>query len=272
MKQMSQNPAITWAIIFGFFLLIAFWYVALILLAIGAFIWLITAIDRVILEVNLNDWNSRLSGRVISHKDSHSIFEGIKIINSLPYALTSELAIKNGDTGLTKKEIALHNKRIYAKDSAATKLNQLLEKHSINFVNRLSVEEKAMRSALTCIDEIEWGQDALAQLEKLTNDLSKTLAVAPGNPLLEPSIEQLNNARARYLSEYDSIDKALDESKEILTDLAEYLSLPASIKPVITFDEISLGRQNQLKALKESFREVIELNNAYVDLCKERIV
>ena len=91
------------------------------------------------------------------------------------------------------------------------------------------------------------------QLEKLTNDISKTLSVATGNPLLELSIGQLNNARASYLSEYDSIDKALDESKEILTDLAEYLTLPASIKPVITFDEILLGRHNQLKQLKESF-------------------
>ena len=244
MTRATQNPAMVWIIFVSFFLLIAFWYVALILLAIGAFIWLITTIDRLILEVNLNEWNSRLYGRVVSHKNSHGIFEGIKIINSLPYVLVSELAIRDGDTGLIKKEIALGNTRIYAKDGSAPRLNQLIEKQSIKIVNRLSVEEKAMRSALACIDEIEWGQEALAELKRLTTDLSKTLAVAPSNPLLQPSISQLKDAHARYLSEYDRIDAALRESREILTDLAEYLSLPASVKPVITFDEISVGRQN----------------------------
>ena len=58
----------------------------------------------------------------------------------------------------------------------------------------------------------------------------------------------------------------------MLRKLHDFLSVPEAIRPILNFDLDSLFDPSRLKDLEASFEEVVQLNEAYRTLSRDRII
>ena len=149
-------------------------------------------------------------------------------------------------------------------------LARFLESRGVTLVAELSVEARATRAALDCARERSWSQEALATLQQLRRSAATTLAKASGNELLEPSIPQLQQALAAFNAEERKLQQALTEATTMLAKLHDFLSVPAGLRPILSFDLDGLFDPQRLQALEQSFAEVVQLNEAFRDLSRPR--
>ena len=98
-----------------------------------------------------------------------------------------------------------------------------------------------------------------------------TLAKAGGNELLEPAIPQLQQALSSFQAEHEKLRRHHQESEAMLRKLHDFLSVPETIRPILTFDLEGLFDPSRLQDLRESFEEVVTLNNSYRALSRDRI-
>jgi hypothetical protein len=141
-----------------------------------------------------------------------------------------------------------------------------LQSAGITLLDDLSVEAKAVRAAMTCIKEQQWTTDALTKLAGLITSLKDTLAKAKGNELLESAIPQLQQALVAFEAEEQKLQQAHHSAAEMLRKLTDFLSVPASIRPILSFDLDLLFDPQRFSALEQSFAEVVELNSAFRQL------
>lgn len=149
-------------------------------------------------------------------------------------------------------------------DAAVRKQFKLL---SLELIDDISVEHRAIRSAVGWINELHWSRDALKTLTQMDADLKATLQMAPGNKLLESSIPAMEDAQKRAQSEYMEVKKVMNEATSVLRQLVEFLSVPSSVRRVLSFDRLYVYDAERHEALRQSFDDVVSLNYTYRDLC-----
>lgn len=151
----------------------------------------------------------------------------------------------------------------------------LMAQQGVTLLADLSVEAKAVRAAMEALRERDLTQRALARLAELQADVDATLALAPGNELLQPSVPQLQQARERFATEEIRLREAHTSTDTILRKLHDFLQVPADIQPILNFDLDALVAElddpTRYADLEELFSEVVELNAIYRQLEGEKL-
>lgn len=151
----------------------------------------------------------------------------------------------------------------------------LMAQQGVTLLADLSVEAKAVRAAMEALRERDLTQRALARLAELQADVDATLALAPGNELLQPSVPQLQQARERFATEEIRLREAHTSTDTILRKLHDFLQVPADIQPILNFDLDALVAElddpTRYSDLEELFSEVVELNAIYRQLEGEKL-
>lgn len=141
----------------------------------------------------------------------------------------------------------------------------------ITLLDDLSVEAKAVRAAMECLKEMQWTTDALAKLAAAMAQMVVTLEKAQGNELLESSIPTLQRALAAFEAEEQKLQAAHRSAAEMLRKLRDFISVPANIRPILSFDLDQVFDPQRFLALEQSFSEVVLLNDAFRQLCKDAL-
>jgi hypothetical protein len=151
----------------------------------------------------------------------------------------------------------------------------LMASQGLSLLNDLSVEAKVVRAAMEALRERDLTQRALARLGELQADVDGTLALAPDNELLQPSIPQLQDAKKRFAAEESRLRGALEGTDAILRKLHNFLQVPANVQPILNFDLDALLAEledpTRFSELEKLFSEVVELNVIYRQLEAEKL-
>jgi len=235
----------------------------------------------------------RFSGDVIRLDQTYGVLEGITVEPdpaarpALCFALRFR-CLETGDGGSSDQEAMASTSAGIARSvipqrrllpppiqleplSSMKAFALVLEGQGIEMVNDLSVEARATRAALQCAGEADWARSSLATLAPMVASVRSTLAKAPGNELLEPSIPQLQQALSAFEAERGKCLQLQRESEAMLGKLRDFLSVPDKLRPILTFELDGLSDPARLKDLKASFQEVVSLNDAYRDLSRDRL-
>lgn len=155
--------------------------------------------------------------------------------------------------------------------ASSNALEAWLSGGGIFLLGDLSVEAKAVRASMDCLQELEWIAGALAKLENLSRSVTQTLSKSAGNELLESSIPQLEQALASFDSEGQRLHEARQNAFDLLGKLYDFVSVPEGIRSILNFDLDQVFEGRRLEALEQSFSEVVALNNAFRDLSRDSI-
>jgi hypothetical protein len=141
----------------------------------------------------------------------------------------------------------------------------------ITLLEDLSVEAKAARAAMECLRERAWSKNGLGKMEEIKTSVIHTLAKAEGNELLESSIPQLQEALRTFEAEHAKLQLAHDSADEMLRKLHDFLSVPDDIRPILNFDLDQLYDPQRFADLKQSFSEVVLLNDTFRELSRDAL-
>ena len=252
---------------------LALWPLILAAGLVGLVIWGVGSYPKLMLEQDTAVWSTRHQGMVCRCGSHHGLVEGLSLVGDnkhrrLVLALKL-LEAKDTDVEFTSVNLPLPNLNL-AGQSFAAALNQQLRANDVKLVDELAVEHQAMRTAEAWLQELHWSRQALSTLMQMDTDLKRTLAMAPGNELLEPAIPQLEEARQRIATEWTQVQDALREALDVLQQLVAFLSVPASVRGVLTFELGPVHDTGRLKALRQSFDDVVLLNNVFRELSAQR--
>ena len=141
----------------------------------------------------------------------------------------------------------------------------------ITLLDDLSVEAKATRAAMECLRERAWSKEGLGKMDDLRTSVIHTLAKAKGNELLESSIPQLREALRTFEAEHAKLQDAHDSADEMLRKLHDFLSVPDDVRPILNFDLDQLYDPQRFADLKQSFSEVVLLNDTFRELSRDAL-
>jgi hypothetical protein len=184
--------------------------------------------------------------------------------------------IEPSETGLRAidQQIPLHPPRLPSPHNPR-QLAPLLTASGITLLNDLSVEAKAIRAAMEALRHRDLTQHTLARLANLQSDVEATLALAPDNELLQPSIPQLLHAQQRLAAETSRLQAALASTNAILRQLHDFLQVPDTIQAILNSDLdqllAELGDPTRFSELEDLFSEAVELNTIYRQLEREKL-
>ena len=89
--------------------------------------------------------------------------------------------------------------------------------------------------------------------------------------LLEVAIPQLQHCLDAFNGEREKLKQANHNAGEMLRKLHDFLSVPASIRSILTFDLDKLFASQRFSDLEQSFSEVVLLNDAFRQLSEQRV-
>lgn len=145
-------------------------------------------------------------------------------------------------------------------------MRQLFTQNSIEFLQGVSVELSAIHSVMKCQEQFSWCIESMNSLVKMSDQVNRALSLAPGNPLLEPSIPALEEAKARITKESFSITEAKEFALDTLKHLIDYLSVPEEVRQLSPITELESVISFRHDELRSSFDELLEFNHEYVKL------
>lgn len=189
--------------------------------------------------------------------------------------LCRTLADTSDGLALTNHRIPLAGGNAFDPPRTPRQVGTLMESKGLTLLGDLSVEAKAVRATMEALRERELTERTLNRLAELQSDVDTTLALAPGNELLQPSLPQLEQARERFAAEESRLRSALENTDAILRKLHDFLLVPENIQPILSFDldEVlaKLEDPTRFSELEELFSEVVELNAIYRELEGEKL-
>ena len=150
-------------------------------------------------------------------------------------------------------------------------LRGLLKRADVALVHEIAVEAHAMRNLNQWLDEISWSDQAIQTLQRMDCEAEKAIKVAHGNPLLEQSIPQLQQAQQRYRSERSTLQTAAKEARTMARHLGDFLCIPASARRIIQFDSVPISNRSRFRELRQSFNDVVLLNQCFQDLSAQKL-
>ena len=142
----------------------------------------------------------------------------------------------------------------------------LLTRQAIQFISPVAVETTALKTALHCLEELRWCNKARIDLDAMQQAALSTLDKSKDNPLLEHAIPSLKKALKTFRSEDQKIRLNQEATTRILKQLADFLSVPETLRPVLSVDLSHWNPESRLQELEESFNDVILLNDAFIEL------
>ena len=89
---------------------------------------------------------------------------------------------------------------------------------------------------------------------------------AVGNPLLEESIPRLDRAIDCFDAERKKLKQTHESTALMRRQLFDFLSVPSTLRPILTVDLTSWDSAYRLKQLQSSFNDVLQLHDAYIEL------
>ncbi len=258
-------------------LVVAFWQVLLSgLLVVGVItltIKLVAAHRYATLRSLVSAADQRFAGDVCRLDEHFAIVEQIRAEGSTAQPriqiLTARISKDGEDFTTTREQRSLMPPGDLNSLASNLAFSRLLQQNGIEMVNDLSVEAKAAKAAMTCIAELDWSRTAANKMNGLIRSAHGTLTKAQGNELLEPSIPQLNQALTAFRSEGQKLENYLDECSTMLRKLDDFLSVPAAIRPILSFDLDNLFDPSRFKELEASFKEVVTLNDVFRELSQD---
>ncbi len=156
--------------------------------------------------------------------------------------------------------------------ASSGEFGRFLRSQGVSMVNDLAVEARATQAAFQCLRERDWAEASQRRLEEMVSSTRTTLAKAGGNELLEPAIPQLQKALSSFQAEQQKLERHRQESEAMLRKLHDFLSVPETIRPILSFDLEGLFDPSRLQDLRASFEEVVTLNDCYRTLSRDRII
>ena len=248
------------AIAFG----LAFWQVSIVLICIAGVIATVVYLQG---QVNLDDANKWLK----HHRSWPCIYSG-------QYGFVDSVGVEGKKITLSIKPVRalLPNSSApfdtftikIADGSFQQSIRQLFKQNSIEFLQGVSVELSAIQSALKCHEQLAWCYESMNALVKMSDQIDRALSLAPGNPLLEPSVPALEAAKARITDESFRIIEAKEFSLDTLKDLIDYLSVPEDLRQPSGITELASAISIRHDDLRTSFDELLAFNNEYVKLIR----
>lgn len=226
------------------------------------------------LEAIIKSKNRKHKGDACIVEDSYGLIEQVGIQTSAEsqmifidcttlVKIDRRLRVNRGHTVLIpvpQSPSALANEKQFA---------GLLKANGIEILNDLSVESKAVKSLVDHYEQAVWMYTAVEQLEDALRGIDSTLSAADGNELLEPSIPGLVKAKSDLNEELAKLQNAQSESSSQLKKLIDFLAVPKNVRPILNYEVDDLCKHVDLSGLKDSCSQVVELNEAYVRLCRE---
>ena len=260
----SNTNATGCFVILAIFIGLAFWQISLVLICIVA---VIAAVGYLQGQNNLDNANRWLK----SHRSWPCIYSG-------QYGFVDGVSVEGEKITLSIKPVrALLPSSSVPFDTFTIKITAgsfqhsirlLFQQNSIEFLQGVSVELSAIQSALKCQEQLAWCFESMNALAKMSDQIDRALSLAPGNPLLEPSVPAMEAAKARINDESFSIIEAKEFSIDTLKDLIDYLSVPEELRQPSGITELASTIAIRHDDLRSSFNELLEFNNEYVKLIR----
>ena len=259
-------------------ILIALWPLFLIggLLALG--VWGVIAYLDLMVVQDATAWADPLLGRICRLGHHHGLIKQLQVRGEWgKRQLVLDLKLLEGDdtdARLFDRDIHLplsQHPGSMANVGLAASLRRRMREQDFELINHLAVEAQAMQSAIGWIEELNWSRQALTTLGQMEMDVQETLDLAPGNALLEPAIPQLQEAQRRIHAERSQIEEGLDEALDRSQQLAEFLTVPASVRRMLNFDPTSFDNRTRLKDLRRTFNDLVLLNDTFRELSAQKL-
>ena len=105
----------------------------------------------------------------------------------------------------------------------------------------------------------------------MDREAEDTIRVAVGNPLMEDSIPQLQKAQQRYRNERSDLKTAASEARTMARHLGDFLCIPASARRIIYFDQARISNRSRFQQLRQSFNDVVLLNQCFRNLSAQKL-
>lgn len=260
-------------------LVIAYWQVVLgvliLLMLVAGMVGLSEANLLAELRAVTRNADQRLRGEACRIGDRYALIEDIGASNSEGRTrLTVQVAmISREEEGYVLTQTSEHYQVPAEVRKLASHLafTRHLALQGLEVINELSVEAKATKAAVACLREAEWADKSLDKLQELIRSTEDTLAKASGNELLEPAIPRLEEALGRFEIEQEKLSGYRNDSLTMLRKLDDFLSVPETLRPILSFDLDSLYDPARLKELQASFEEVVTINEAFTELSEQKL-
>lgn len=254
--------------------LILFWPLTLIAMVVGLCRW--RRHHQRLLVTEISAWNQSHAGTVVCVQGRHGLIEQLKLKpaeGSTEVVLWLQVNLLERSTRLL--ELHSHSIQLGTWHPAATsfraQLRRLQKTAEVTLVNEIAVEAQALRNFNQWLDEIAWSNQAIETLKRMDREAEDAIRVAAGNPLLEDSIPQLQQAQQRYRSESSELKTAANEARTMARYLSDFLCIPASARQIIQFDNAQISNRSQFQQLRQSFNDVVLLNQCFQDLSSQKL-
>jgi hypothetical protein len=225
------------------------------------------------LQQDVAVWSSSNKGRVCRFGNQHGFVEELTLRGGAGQQVSLNLQMlerRGQSVQLVSTDVALPQLQRNGRGLAAA-LRKPLQMMDLEMINELAVESKAMESAKAWLQQLDWCNQALDAVSQMRADLAQTLQIAPGNELLEPSLPDLERAKQRFDREWRELGAGLAEAEDVLDQLLDFLSVPTTVRSVINVDQHPFETPKRLHALRQSFEDVVVLNNAFRDLSRQKL-
>lgn len=228
------------------------------------------------LASDISAWNQRQGGSVVRVQDRHGLIAQLTLKpaeDSAQIVLWLEMTLLEPSGrlfALKDHAIQLGPWHRTAKPFRA-QLRGLMNSADVALVHEIAVEAQALRNLSQWLKEIAWSDQALETLQRMDREAEEAIRVADGNPLLEDSIPQLQQAQQRYRSERSSLKTAANEARTTVRHLGDFLCIPASARRIIQFDPVPISNRSRFQQLRQSFNDVVLLNQCFQDLSAQKL-
>ena len=244
--------------------LLAFWPLLVVAAVVGAATLMFRASGRGAKRDKVNKIAQDCRGKPLAIHGKHGVARELKVYGSMVVLSADMLEAGEAGPGLVSCTYTLGT----IDDRAGLRYSKLFGAHGIEWFDPLSLESKAMESAERCWKEMVWCNECLARLKTISEGVDYALSVADDNPLLNPSIERIEDIREKTTQNMSVVRRSLQELGGNLANIHEYLSVPAPIRNSFSGDEFCSFSVPHLKEAKQSFSDLLILNESYQELAE----
>jgi len=149
-------------------------------------------------------------------------------------------------------------------------VNTVASRLSIELHSDLSPEAKSIDLLFRCLKTIRVGRAKLEKLDKNIGEYSISLTRCKGNPLLEPSMDNIKRLLGDAKELRQESSQRIAELNAKIDSIEEFLLLPSAVR-----NSISTGDTNDdcflLEAFDDEFKELIELTETMDALTDGRL-
>ena len=271
MNEDDHQSLLALACLLGLIIVIRFWQISVLTASIALVLWLLRKqsqrLDDRHLARRMDLANQRHRDTVVAVNGEFRLVQEIRLDrdqHGATIALVSTRLISDG----TRIKTETREHKLWEARSGVPRhsINVLLIRHDIQSLGAAAVESSAMKTALQCSAELDWCEESQDKLQVMQAAAEATRQKAVGNPLLEESIPRLDRAIDCFDAERKKLKQTHETTALMLRQLFDFLSVPSTLRPILTVDLTSWDSEYRLQQLQSSFNDVLQLHDAYIEL------